>query len=190
MSAIAVRSGQDRIGELIMTLESLTDSEARDCARQLVQEILDLHGEGLSRILDIVADTGANGAGKAMLDKLAFDDSVAALLLLHGLHPHDLTARVGLAVDGLRGGLGVQGLKIDVIAIDEAAVRLRLSGKWHGKNGAASRIQSDIEAAIFARAPEVATIDIENLPAIDSDVHEMKFVPASVLRGNHEGTHR
>lgn len=190
MSAIAARSGPDRIGELIATLEALTDAQGRDCARQLVQEILDLHGAGLSRILAIVADVDANGAGKAMLDKLAFDDNVAALLLLHGLHPHDLAIRVRQAVDSVRATLGVQGLTIELIQVAEEAVRLRLAGKWRGKNGSAARIKSDIEAAIFVRAPEVAAIEIENLPTIDSDVHEMKFVPASVLRGNHQGTDR
>lgn len=184
--ATPVRSGTDRIGELIMALESLTETQGRDCARQLVQEILDLHGIGLFRMLDIIVD--GNEAGHAILDKLAYDECVSALLLLHGLHPYDLAARVRQAIDGLRGIFGVQGIKIELIDVDEQVVRLRLSGRWHGKNVTAAGVRSDIEEAIFALAPEVALIEIDNLP--DANVHEMKFVPASVLHGKHESTNR
>lgn len=174
--------GPDRIAELIAALENLTDTEGRDCAKQLMQEILDVHGAGLSRILDIVIDS--NGAGQAILETLAYDDSVSALLLLHGLHPHDLVARVRQAVDGLRGLFGVQGIRIELGDVTEESVQLRLEGKWQGKKISPAKIRSDIEEAIFALAPEVAAVEIENLP--DADVHEMKFVPASLLRGNHK----
>lgn len=176
----------DRIGNLIMALESLTDAQGRDCARQLVQEILDLHGVGLSRMLDIVID--GNGAGRTILDKLAYDEGVSALLLLHGLHPYDLGTRVRQAVDGLRGIFGVQGIKIELTDVAEEEVRLRLSGRWQGKSVTAAGVRSEIQEAIFALAPEVAAIKIDNLP--DVDVHEMKFVPASVLHGKHESTNR
>ena len=172
--------GQDRIGELIAALEALADPAARDCARQLVHEILDLHAAGLSRMLDIFV-----AGGPASLDVLACDDSVSALLLLHGLHPHDLATRVRHAVDGMRGTLGVQGISIELSGISEDAVQLRLRGNWIGKKLSAAQIRNDIEEAIFAMAPEVAAIEIDNLP--DADVHEMKFMPASALYGSHAG---
>ena len=180
----AVPSSPDRIGELIAALESLTDPQGRDCARQLVQEILDLHGAGLSRMLDIVVDGSA--AGQTMLNQLAVDENVSALLLLHGLHPHDLASRVRQAVDGLRATFGVRGITLTLSDLVDETVRLRLTGKWHGKHITPTQIRQEIEAAIFALAPEVVAVEIDNLP--DADVHEMKFVPASVLRGTHEGT--
>ena len=172
--------GQERIGELIATLEALKDPEARDCARQLVQEILDLHGAGLSRMLDIVVAGGA-----ANLDALACDSSVRALLLLHGLHPHDLATRVAQAVEGLRGTLGVHGIRIELSGISDETVRLKLCGHWLGKKLTAAGIRSEVEEAVFALAPEVAAIDIENLP--DPDLHEMKFVPASAIQAGGNG---
>ena len=175
----AARSAQERVGELIETLGALDDSTARNCAQQLMKAILDLHGAGLSRMLELVANENAPGG---LLERLAQDETVSELLLLHGLHPHDLALRVSQAVNGLRGTLGVHGIRIEISNIDEEAVRLRLAGLWHGKHGSAAQVRSDIETAIFALAPEVAAIEIDNLP--DDHVHEMKFVPTRVKQAH------
>ena len=53
---------------------------------------MELHGAGLDRLMEIVAQAGASGY--ALMDDFAGDDLVASLLLLYGLHPHDLETRV------------------------------------------------------------------------------------------------
>ena len=105
--------------------------------------------------------------------------------MLHGLHPHALATRVRQAVDGLRGSLGVHRIRIELAGISGDAVRLKLCGNGPGKKLTAAGIRSEIEEAVFALAPEVAAVEIDNLP--DADVHELKFVAASALHASHGG---
>ena len=45
-----------RIGEMVERLESAADPNARAMARELVESLMALHGAGLERILDLVAE--------------------------------------------------------------------------------------------------------------------------------------
>lgn len=171
------QSDERRIEGLIAALEALDDPRGRQQAKELLHVVLEMHAAGLARLLEIVADAG--GSGRAIIEALALDEHCRAILLLHGLHPHDLETRVSLAVDKLRGLLGAQGIKIEVLSVGEEAVRLKLSGNLRNKHAKLSK--GEIEQAIIALAPEIGAIEIEGLP--DPDVHEIKFVPASVLRG-------
>ncbi|MDQ3195677.1 MAG: NifU family protein [Pseudomonadota bacterium] len=171
------QSNERRIEELIAALEALDDPRGREQAKELLQVVLDLHGAGLARLLEIVADAG--DAGRSIVETLALDEQSRAILLLHGLHPHDLASRVRQAVDKMRGLFGAQGIKIEVLSASEEAVRLKLSGNVRNKHAKLNK--GEIEQAIFALAPEIAAIEIEGLP--DANVHEIKFMPASALRG-------
>ena len=67
-----------RVEALTGTLETCADLEAQRCARELVGLILELHGTGLKRILEI-----AGGQDQAVLQRLAADPVVASLFELH-----------------------------------------------------------------------------------------------------------
>lgn len=180
MSGSFVQQEQRRIEELIAALEAVKDPQARECAKQLVRGVLELHGAGLARLLTILVD--ASASGQTTVETLAQDESVGALLLLHGLHPLELAERVRQAIEKMRASLGVQGIGIELLSVGEEVVRVKLSGNGQGKNSSATRLRREIEDAIFTLAPEVAAIEIENLP--DANVHAMKFVPVSTLRAN------
>ncbi|HEV2243233.1 MAG TPA: hypothetical protein VGR98_19470, partial [Streptosporangiaceae bacterium] len=62
------------------------------------------YGDGLGRIVAVLAGEGA--AGAAVLDRLTSDPLVESLLLLHDLHPLDVDARVQRALDRVRPYLG------------------------------------------------------------------------------------
>jgi Fe-S cluster biogenesis protein NfuA len=164
---------QRRIDELIAALAALEDARAREIAQALLQVVLDLHAGGLARLAEIVAE--AEGRDGPIAARLGQDRQVSALLLLHGLHPLDLQSRVRRAVDGLRAALGAQGLCIELVAADEDAVRVRLTGTPTGHRVAPSALQDEIERAIFEQAPDVAKIVVEGLP--EANVHELRFVP-------------
>jgi hypothetical protein len=157
----------ERVQELIAALEALPDPATAAPARELVQLVLDLHGSGLARMLEIIADAGN---GPVLLERLALDEQVKGLLLLHGLHPEDLEARVQQAVERLRPHLAVMGVSVQAALIVEGAVRLELhcGGNGHAPLPAEA-LRREIEDAIFDAAPDVAGIAIEGLPAPSSD---------------------
>src|SRR5262245_40748649 len=88
-----------RIEALLHEVERYADPAAREHTRELVQAVLGLHGDGLERILETVAE---GESGLATIDALGRDDLVGGLLLLHGLHPVDVETRVRQALDGVR----------------------------------------------------------------------------------------
>ncbi|CAE6756943.1 NifU family protein [Paraburkholderia haematera] len=169
----AVAAQQRRIDELIAALEALDDPRAREPAKELLQVVLDLHTNGLARLMEIVADAGA--MDEAMVAAFERDAGVSALLLLHGLHPQDLPTRVSRAVEKMRPLLGAQGIQIELLDAAEEAVRVRVAGRLQGKHNSVGELQQDIERSIFEAAPEAMRVEIEGLP--DVNVHELRFVP-------------
>jgi Fe-S cluster biogenesis protein NfuA len=157
-----------RLGELIRALDGVPDPAPREIARELLALVLDLHSVGLAKLTEIIAK--AEG-GTAMLARLAEDERVSAMLLLHGLHPDDVETRVRRAIDGLRPHLGVHGLRLDVLEIAKGAVRLQLRG-----SGAATikppliwTLPGEIEDAVMEAAPEVERILIDGFGLRETD---------------------
>ena len=151
-----------RIEVLIQTLDRLTDPQAKEGARALVQALLDVHGAGLARVLEILSRAGDHG--RALTAELAQDDLVASLLLLHGLHPVDLATRVRRALDEVRPVLRSHGGDVELLGVTGGAVRLRLRGG--GGASSATHLQRTVEDAIVGAAPDVATIEVDG-PADD-----------------------
>ena len=81
-----------RIEELVRRVDQIPDPEARATAGELMESILALHGAGMERMMELVAESGQ--AGDAAIRRFANDSLVASLLVLHGLHPDDLETRV------------------------------------------------------------------------------------------------
>ena len=93
--------------------------------------VTDLYGAGLERMLEILAEAGR--LDQVALDALAADDLVASLLLVHGLHPHDVGTRVAAALDSVRPYLGSHGGDVELLGVDaDGVVRLRLLGSCDG----------------------------------------------------------
>ncbi|REE19094.1 MULTISPECIES: NifU family protein [unclassified Paraburkholderia] len=168
-----VAAQQRRIEELIAALETLDDPAARESAQELLQVVLDLHANGLARLLEIVSSVGA--MDDAMLEAFERDAGVSALLLLHGLHPQDLPTRVSRAVEKMRPLLGVQGIQIELLDAAEEAVRVKVAGRLQGKHNSIGELRQEIELAIFEAAPEATRVDIAGLQ--DVNVHELRFMP-------------
>jgi hypothetical protein len=164
-----------RVESLIKTLDQLPDAAAP--ARELVQVVLELHAAGLARLLEVIAQAES---GQTLLARLAADDRIASLLLLHGLHPQGFEARVRTAVERLRPHLGVYGLRVTALDIAEDTVRLRVQAAQQGfKRPAAAILTREIEDAIFEAAPDATDVRIEGLETAGT----VAFVPvASITR--------
>jgi Fe-S cluster biogenesis protein NfuA len=150
---------------LLREADRIADPAARARLQQIVQAILDLHGAGLERLLEHVA--GAGDAGQAVLDAWAADDVVSGMLLLHGLHPLGVEARVRQALDSVRPYLRSHGGDVELLEVHEGVVRLRLQGSCHHCPSSAVTMQQTVEEAICGRAPEVTAVEVEGAPERD-----------------------
>lgn len=147
----------DRLESLVMKVRSLKDEVARDTALQLVQAVMDLHGTGLTRMMDLISESECGGA---LMNEFATDSPISAILLLHDLHPVDFETRVRRAVIDLRGG------SIRILSIEDGIVRLEVDG------GATAGTQ--VRTAVLEAAPDAVEVIIET--HIDST-----FVPIEQL---------
>jgi Fe-S cluster biogenesis protein NfuA/nitrite reductase/ring-hydroxylating ferredoxin subunit len=168
-------------GERIATLldASAAGGEvARRRAEDLVALVTNLYGAGLERMLDVLADVGR--LDQTALDALADDDLVASLLLVHGLHPYDVTTRVGAALDSVRPYLGSHGGDVELVEVaPDGVVRIRLLGSCDGCPSSSVTLQLAVEGAIEAAAPEVTSIEVEASP---SGASGPTVIPVDALR--------
>ena len=147
-----------RVEALVGEIERSADPAAR-AAQELTRELLDLHAAALARVVALLA--GAGEPGRAVLEACAQDEVVANVLLLHGLHPHDLETRIRQALDGVRPYLRSHGGNVELLGVFEGVVRLRLVGSCDGCPSSAATLTQMIEQAVYDAAPDVAAIEVE-----------------------------
>jgi len=148
------------IDQLVRSLENGSDPATRAAAQELAGTLMELHATALERMLDAVRRHGE--AGRLILDQLARDDVISGVLLLHDLHPVDLTTRVLGALEKTRPYLKSHGGNVELVGIDEpGVVRLRLQGSCHGCPSSAMTLKLAIEQAIQEAAPDVTAILVE-----------------------------
>jgi Fe-S cluster biogenesis protein NfuA/nitrite reductase/ring-hydroxylating ferredoxin subunit len=165
-----------RTEALVHDLEALPEGEARERASAAIDALLALHGEGLARLLDLLAERGH----RALIDELAGDEVVSALLLLHGLHPLGTEARVRRALEKVKPYLGSHGGDVELLGMEEGVVRLRLRGSCDGCPSSTQTLKYAIEEAIVEAAPEVSRIAVDGLTA--AGAAPAGFVPVGQLR--------
>ena len=105
-----------KIGGLVHDLETIADPASRAAAKELVQLLMDLHGAGLERILDIVFESG--DAGAKIIDELGQDPLVSSLLVLYGLHPDELQTRVERKIEQIGSKLHKMGAEVKLVSIN------------------------------------------------------------------------
>src|ERR1700686_2638892 len=142
---------------LLEQLEALPDPAARETATQVVQALLELYGEGLGRIADIVAERDDGTLAEALTD----DELVAHLLLLHGLHPVPVEERVRGALESVLPYLESHGGNVELLGVEEGVAHLRLEGSCSGCPSSAMTLKLAIEDAIYKVAPDVQEVRAE-----------------------------
>ena len=138
-----------RVEALVDAVERAADPVARDAARELTQTLLDLHRAGLEKLLALVTRP----------EDCVRDELLSSLLLLHGLHPVSLEARVRQALERLGPLLRARGADAELLAAGEESVRVRLRGED------TTALRSIIEEAVCAAAPDAGTLEIEETPS-------------------------
>lgn len=184
MSKLEQQDFQQRFGKiegLIRDIERMAEPAARNTATSLVQALLDLHGTGLNRMMELIHET--NGAGQAIIDQLGQDELVGNLLILHGLHPLDLETRIRQALERVRPYLGSHGGNVELLGVTaEGVVNLRLEGSCHGCPSSQVTLKYAIEDEIYKIAPDVTAIKVEG--AVEKPpARPAGFVPLAELVG-------
>jgi Fe-S cluster biogenesis protein NfuA len=167
-----------RIAELVGELENIADPEARASAKALVQLLLDLHGAGLERVMEIVAKN--DESGQRTIDDLGRDPLVSSLLVLYGLHPLDVESRVAQAVERVRPHVRKGGGELDLLGIEAGVVRLQLQVTGHGCGSTGKTLKKLVEDALYEAAPDMNRLIIEGL---EEPAGSSGFVPLGKLGG-------
>jgi Fe-S cluster biogenesis protein NfuA/nitrite reductase/ring-hydroxylating ferredoxin subunit len=153
----AARDRVARVEALLEAVEGLSDDRARALATDIAQAMLDMYGEGLDRIVGVLA---AHDDG-TLARELAGDELVAHLLLLHGLHPVPVDERVRGALAEVLPYLESHGGNVQLLSVREGVVRLRLEGSCSGCPSSSMTLKLAIEDAIFKAAPDVEEVRAE-----------------------------
>jgi Fe-S cluster biogenesis protein NfuA len=152
-----------RIDELLHKIETLPDAAVREDLQEVVQCLLDYHGAALAQLLSLLPT--ATGTPQALLQALAEDELVGSLLVLHGLHPADLEARVLAALEEVRPFLESHGGNVELTQLVDGVVHLRLQGSCHGCPSSQATLKQRIEQSILQAAPEIERIMVDDAPA-------------------------
>jgi Fe-S cluster biogenesis protein NfuA/nitrite reductase/ring-hydroxylating ferredoxin subunit len=149
-----------RMEALLGEIETLADPNARAKAAEMAQVLLELYGEGLARMMEVVAQ----GSERERIFKaLAEDDLVSHLLLLHGLHPLDVETRVVRALEEVRPYLQSHGGNVELLGIEGGVARVRLQGSCDGCPSSTVTLKLAIEEAILKAAPDLERIEAEGV---------------------------
>jgi Fe-S cluster biogenesis protein NfuA len=164
------------IEQLTREIESTADPALRASVQELVRLVMDLHGAGLERMLEVIRAPG--DGGEVLIHKLGRDELVASLLVLYGLHPLNLEARVIQAVDKAGSKLRSHQGDVELLSIEAGAVRLRLQANGHGCGSTAPALKEIVEDAVYQAAPDITSLVIEGA---EEKEDKGGFVPLEML---------
>ncbi|MET8679000.1 NifU family protein [Streptomyces sp. NPDC004647] len=161
-----------RAEELLSGLEKLPDSAAAARALETVEALVDLYGDCLARIMGHLADEaddgaqgdGAPGDGAAgdggAARRIADDELVGHLLLVHDLHPDPVEARVRRALELIRPYLQSQGSDVELLELSDTAVRVRLPA-GRGCSSSSAPLEEAVRDSVRSAAPEIERVETE-----------------------------
>ena len=147
------------IEELLLKVEAASDPNLRASVKELVELVMGLHGEGLDRMMELI-----HASDDDLARKLGRDELVGSILVLHGLHPLKLEERVAQALDKVSGRVHRDGGEIDVLSLQDGAVRLQLRMTGHSCGSTGQALKTAIEDAVYQAAPDLSSLVIEDEP--------------------------
>ncbi|WP_240506360.1 NifU family protein [Thermoactinospora rubra] len=164
MPGIDAAAAGERVERLLAELGALSDRAAREKAEELVRVLVELYGAALERVMEIVTEAGQ----AETLARLAGDDLVSSLLVVHDLHPLSTEERVRAALENVRPYLGSHAGDVELVSVeDSGVVRLRLAGTCHGCPSSRVTVTTAIERAIARAAPEVDRVEVDGVAEFD-----------------------
>ena len=168
-----------RMETLLEEIEALKDQNARSKAAEVVGVLLDLYGDCLARMMEVVA---RGEERERNFEAFAQDELISHLLLLHGLHPLDVETRVVGALEEVRPYLQSHGGNVELLGIEGGVVRVRMEGSCDGCPSSAMTLKLAIEEAVLKAAPDLEGVEAEGIPEKPPPKPTTTFVAGPTLR--------
>jgi hypothetical protein len=150
-----------KLGQLISQFDQFPEGPQKIACKELVQLLMDVHGAGFERMMEMVFEGGSEGP--VIVDRLAKDSMVRSLLLLYSLHPDDVDTRVRKAIEQLRPRLRKLACSAELVSIDDGAVKLQVTTTGHNCGSSAKEVRTILEDGVYDLAPDVQAIEILGL---------------------------
>ncbi|MDG5808887.1 NifU family protein [Streptomyces ossamyceticus] len=161
-----------RLDELLEEVESAPGPAAR-AATDAVRLLTEVYGEALARVLD--------QADAPLAERLADDELLGHLLVLHDIHPEPPEHRAARAVERLRPAVRERGGDVEWAGTDGDVARVRLTSgggcrSGCGSGGGGGDVSAAVREAVLAMAPELTAVEpVPQAPA-------PAFVPLTTLK--------
>lgn len=147
-----------QLGTLVGELDQMPDGGPKVAARELVQLLMEVHGAGLERIMEVVFESGA--LGEATIARLGQDPITRNLLLLYSLHPDDLETRVLKALDNVAPRLRKLDCQTELVSIEDGSIKVQLHTSGHACGSTTGNLKSIVEESIYDLAPDLTSLVI------------------------------
>lgn len=149
-----------QIEALIQEVAAFPEPQMRMKVEKLLHALLDMYGEGIERIFEMMAR--AETTGQALIEMMASDELVGALLLLHGLHPLSLETRLHQALEDIQSTVQSHGGTLEFIQLKDGIATLRLTETGcHGCQSSQAMLRQMVEEAVYNAAPDLDEVQIE-----------------------------
>ncbi len=152
-----------RVQELTGRLEDLDDAACRELAEELTGAVVQMYGAGLERIVELIDDEETR-------DRLAADELVAGLLMIHDLYPVPIEERVAQALDTVRPYMESHGGNVELLGIEDGVAKLRLEGSCKSCRASASTLELAVRQALQEAAPDLLGMDVEGILEEEEEV--------------------
>jgi Fe-S cluster biogenesis protein NfuA/nitrite reductase/ring-hydroxylating ferredoxin subunit len=147
-----------RVQDLQSALDGAGESPARAIADQLVASLVQMYGDGLERILDILFEAGEEGERLAMA--LTEDSLVSTLLFVHDLHPIALEDRVQAALETVRPYMESHGGNVELLGIEQGVATIHLRGSCSDCSASSVTLELAVKQALEEAAPDLEGLEV------------------------------
>jgi Fe-S cluster biogenesis protein NfuA len=162
----------ERIEQLLAVVRSSTDDKSWADVEELIRLLTDLYGAGLALALEL--------GGPDLARRLAADELGAGLLALHGLHPDELAARVGRAVDRVAVGIRKGGGEVELSSVSSGDVRVALT-IGGGCGSTAESLRQLVAKAVWDSAPDAAAVTVDLVTAAVTTSSPIRLGPTRLI---------
>jgi Fe-S cluster biogenesis protein NfuA len=161
----AVEARLARLDALLDRVEAVP-GPAAEAALEAVRVLTEVYGEALARVRDL--------AGARLEARLADDELLGHLLVLHAVHPEPAGRRVTRALERLAPALRERGAEAELLGLHDGEAHVRLSVKGCGCS--AEDVEEAVREAVLAAAPELTAVR-----RVADDGRAPAFVPLTAL---------